>query len=261
MSTESQEITNGEAPDGSRDSSHETVGANLGRRVRIASAAVGGTLLAAGIGRRSLGGTAAALAGGWLCYRGLVGGRPFGRLRDTSTADGSGQHDSESAPDTTETKRSVTVGRSADELYELWRDPETMRRIFAGLVTVIARGEDRWHWTVNGPLGLSLSWDTRIAEDRSGEVLRWASLEDAAASSEGSVHFSPAPADRGTEVTFEFRFVPPGGALGDAVVERLGIVPGTLAEIVLDRFQSLAETGEIPTLEGNPSARGKGDAL
>jgi hypothetical protein len=41
----------------------------------------------------------------------------------------------------------------------------------------------------------------------------------------------------------------------------LGVVPETLASRALDRLKSLAETGEIPTLDRNPSGRGRGDLV
>jgi hypothetical protein len=44
-------------------------------------------------------------------------------------------------------------------------------------------------------------------------------------------------------------------------MRRLGVVPDALASKALHRFKSLVETGEVPTLEANPSARGKGDLL
>jgi hypothetical protein len=44
-------------------------------------------------------------------------------------------------------------------------------------------------------------------------------------------------------------------------MKRLGFVPRTITGEALDRFKSLAETGEIPTLERNSSARGSGDRL
>jgi hypothetical protein len=44
-------------------------------------------------------------------------------------------------------------------------------------------------------------------------------------------------------------------------MEPLGTVPATLAEKALDRFKSLAETGEVLTVERNSSARGSGDRI
>ncbi|OAQ51945.1 hypothetical protein HTG_14935 [Natrinema mahii] len=233
-------------------------GRSLGRGGRLAATTAGGTLLVLGLRRRSLGGVTAAVAGGWLLYRGLVSSRADSDAEGTRPA---GEADQADAAGRVETTRSVTVGAPPETVSERWRDPETMARLYGGLLEVSARSEDRWHWTASGPLGTSVSWDTRVVEDRPGERLRWESLGNAPVDSAGSVRFREAPAGRGTEVTFRFRFEPPGGAVGAAVTDRLGVVPESLAGVVLDRFKSLVETGEIPSLESNPSARGAGDAL
>ena len=202
---------------------------------------------------------AAALAGGLLAYRAITrrgtrdrGGGAF--LREEETG-------SDADADATDVTSTVTVGTSADEAYETWRDPETQARVFDGFADVTEAGEGRWRWDVNAPLGRTLSWETRALVDRPGELVRWEAVEGPALIPEGSVRFSPAPADRGTEVTLELRVDPPGGSVGRAAMERLGIVPKVLANRVLYRFKSLVETGEIPTLEGNPSGRGRGDLL
>jgi len=60
-------------------------------------------------------------------------------------------------------------------------------------------------------------------------------------------------------VTLAVTFDPPGGALGNAALKRLDVVPETLVATALDRFKSLAERDEIPSLDRNPSGRGSGD--
>ncbi|WP_227353770.1 SRPBCC family protein [Haladaptatus salinisoli] len=238
----------------------ETSKTGANRGARMASAALGGTLLTLGLKRRSLGGTALALVGGWLFYRGVGGrGRPL-RALGTSATDR--DRPEVGAPaDATEVERSITVGRPADELFDLWRDPERLARVMGHFAEVSSSGEDAQHWTLRGSLGRNVAWDSRIVEERPGEFLRWESVEGAAIPNEGSVRFRSAPDDRGTEVTLRFRFDPPGGALGDAAMKRLGVVPDTITRKALRRFKSLAETGEIPTLERNPSARGSGDRV
>ncbi|WP_226006634.1 SRPBCC family protein [Natrinema salinisoli] len=258
MSTDQRGVTEREPLHGPNSESSR---GSLERGGRIAAATVGGAIVALGIKRRSLGGAAAALAGGWLLYRGLVGGRSGDESFDTDSASGDGRLDAVDASDAVETTRSTTIGASPDEVYERWREPETMSRLYGGLFDVTARDEDRWHWTASGPLGATVSWDTQVVEDRPGDCLRWESHENAPVSNEGQVRFREAPAGRGTELTFRFRFEPPGGSVGAAVTKRLEIVPESLAAVVLDRFKSLVETGEIPTLERNPSARGAGDLL
>ncbi|MCU4972033.1 SRPBCC family protein [Halobacteria archaeon AArc-m2/3/4] len=123
------------------------------------------------------------------------------------------------------------------------------------------RTGERYHWTADGPLDRQLAWESKIVEDRPGEFLRWETLEGATIPHTGTVHFRSAPGDRGTEVTLSIHVDPPGGTVGEALVNRTNLIPKTLVGTALRRFKSLAETGEIPSLEQNPSGRGSGDLL
>jgi uncharacterized membrane protein len=155
-----------------------------------------------------------------------------------------------------EVERSITIGKTADELYERWQDPKTLPQIMDGFATAPASGDGRMHWRVAGPLGHAYDWDSETVNDRPGEGIGWRSLDGAAVPNEGSVSFRPGPADRGTVVTLRFRFDPPGGVLAEAAVKLLGRTPLNLAaDGVLRRFKSLVETGEIPTTERQPAAR------
>jgi len=51
------------------------------------------------------------------------------------------------------------------------------------------------------------------------------------------------------------RFEPPGGAVGQALADRLDVVPRGFLGTALRRWKALVETGEIPTTGDNPSAR------
>ncbi|WP_161972897.1 SRPBCC family protein [Halostella pelagica] len=253
-----------ESGDESRDvadvRADQPTGVDVHTAERVGAAAIGGALVAAGIKRRSLGGAVLAAVGGWLAYRGVRGKRSTARGADASGAV-LGRDETGAPPEATEVERSVTIGRPAEELYEMWRDPEQLPRIMAHFADVTPTGENRQHWEVRGPLGRVIAWDARVVTDRPGELVEWESLEGTTLPNEGSVRFGPAPDNRGTEVTVRFRFDPPGGSVSNAVMDAFDIVPGTIAEKSLDRFQSLAETGEIPTLEQNPSGRGKGDMV
>lgn len=232
-----------------------------GRARRILSGVVGGFLLVRGLRRRGLRGIVTAIVGGWLLSRAVGAG---GRLGDTvrTGTDVAGTSSDQGPPaERTEIHRSVTVGRSPDELYEIWRDPDQLSTIAGGVADVTAPEADRLAWTVHGPGGRDFSWETRIVEDEPGERLRWETPPDATVPMEGSITFDEAAGDRGTIVTMSTVVEPPGGDLGRAVLAGLDVVPGALSGAALDRFKSLAETGEVPTLEGNSSARGSGDLL
>jgi uncharacterized membrane protein len=154
-----------------------------------------------------------------------------------------------------EVERSITIGKTADELRRIWLDPRTLPQITAGFATVRALGDGRLHWKVEGPHGRAWEWDTETV-DRAGEGIGWRSLAGGAMSIEGMLRFQGAPAGRGTVVTLRVRIEPPGGALGGGVLALLGNRPLSLvADGGLRRFKNLVETGEIPTTVRQPAAR------
>lgn len=258
MTTRSRDTDGVRRGPGPPRSGPATTGSVTDATKRVAAAVLGGILLVRGLRRRSLRGIATALAGGWLLSR-AFGGRP-GIERALRSLTG-GRAAGRTAAGGAAVSRSITVGRPAEECYEVWRDPDRLSRILDGFAEVDSTGDDRLRWTVHGPRGRDVSWETRVVAAEPGELVRWETTPDARVHGEGSVRFRPAPGDRGTVVTLSFAVDPPGGAVGTAALERLDVVPETLAGVALDRFESLVETGEIPTLESNPSARGSGDLL
>lgn len=225
---------------------------------RAVSIVLGTVLVVIGLRRRSLFGAGLAFVGGWLISRNRANRNPTDFRGKDVVEQGWARFTSVGEPIIIE--QSVTIEKPRDELYEMWNDAETVAQILAPVVTVEnQRTSGRWLWTASTPIGKILTWETEISENRPGEFLYWKSVEGRLG--EGSVRFQSAPADRGTEATLRLRFSAPGGVLGNAIVRRIGLVPETLASKALYRFKSLAETGEIPTLEANPSARGSGDLV
>jgi len=202
--------------------------------------ALGAAAIVAGLGGRKKGATALALGA-------VAGAGAVGAMRGTQSARGKTGEP--------EVERSLTIGKTADELREYWRDPRTLPQIVGDFATVRATGDGRMHWKIDGPLGHAYEWDTETV-DRAGEGIGWRALADSAIRNEGWLRFHPAPAGRGTVVTLKVRFEPPGGLLGEGLIKLLGTTPLHLvAEGVLRRFKNLVETGEIPTTERQPAAR------
>ncbi len=233
-----------------------TANINVHPMERRVSTLLGGVFLLRGFIRSSLSDAALAAA---LLYRGVSGHSYLYQALGVNTAGQSKQQESEN--DAPEVERSITIEKSADELYHFWREPQHVSEIMGSFAEATAAGGGRMHWRTQGPFAQSMEWDTQIVEERPGELLRWKSIDGAQLPNEGMIRFRPAPADWGTEATLYFRFEPPGGALGNSAAKLLGVVPRVLAEKALRRFKSLAETGEIPTLERNSSARGSGDRV
>lgn len=233
----------------------------LGRVKQVTSAVLGGALLVRGLRRRTAPGAATAAVGGWLLLKAIRADPRLDRVIRSKTQNARRQEDDAIAPAATEVTRSTTIGKPADELYEAWRDPGHLSQVMGHFAEVTSSGDDRLRWTVHGPRGREVSWETFIVEDEPGELVRWETPPDAVVPNEGSIRFSPAPGDRGTKATLSVRFDPPGGAFGTAALRQLDLVPSTLAGEALRRFKSLLETGEIQTLEGNPSGRGTGGLI
>jgi uncharacterized membrane protein len=211
---------------------------------------LGAAAIVARLGGRKKGAAALALT----AFAGAAAvGAARGVQRDRGKAGSKGQ--SGASAGEPEVERSITIGKTADELRQCWLDPRTLPQIMAGFATVGATGDGRMHWKVEGLHGRAYEWDSETV-DRPGEGIGWHSLSDGAISNEGWLRFHPAPADRGTVVTLHVRFDPPGGGLGEGILKLLGTTPLDLvADGALRRFKNLVETGEIPTTVRQPAAR------
>lgn len=221
---------------------------------RVGGDALDLATVAGGLGSSKRGGALLALAAlGGVTAVDVACGRQLGRDREKADSDGRGAGAPADAP---EAERSITIGKTAQELYERWRDPGTLAQVMAPFAVVRASEGGNLHWQVAGPLGQNLDWETETTGDHPGEATGWRSLPGAQVPSEGSIRFRPATGGRGTVATLRVRFDPPGGVLGDAVARLLGgLVPATVVDTALRRFKSLVETGEIPTTERQPAAR------
>lgn len=158
--------------------------------------------------------------------------------------------------DAPEVEYSITIERPAEELYRVWREPQTLPRIMAFLAEIRPSGEGRSEWRADGPLGQSHAWVMQISEERPGELIRATSDGSGALVTESEIRFRAASGQRGTVATLRVRFDPPGGMLGDVAARFFnGVVPKELASKALHAFKSLVLTGEIPTTDRQPAAR------
>jgi uncharacterized membrane protein len=150
--------------------------------------------------------------------------------------------------------KSITINRTPEDLYRYWRDLENLPRFMQHLEAVRVTGGTRSHWVVKGPGGVNVEWDAEIGEDRPNEMISWRSL-DGDVSSAGTVRFARPANGRGTTVTVQMQYRPPGGTAGAFVATLFGKEPGRQVEENHRRLKQLLEAGEIATTEGSPSAR------
>ncbi|MGH8327781.1 MAG: SRPBCC family protein, partial [Steroidobacteraceae bacterium] len=138
------------------------------------------------------------------------------------------------------------VNRSPEDCYRLWRDLEHIPRFMRRVESVAVESDRRSHWIARTPGGLRIEWDSEITHDAPGRIISWRSTS-ADVPNAGSVHFDPAPDDRGTLVRVRLMHEMPGGALGKVAAKLFGKVPAIQIREDLRRFKQLLEAGEIAT--------------
>jgi len=142
-------------------------------------------------------------------------------------------------------RRSITIRRSPEELYQFWRNFENLPQLMRHLERVEVKDERQSHWTAKAPAGLHVSWDAEIIEDHPNELIAWRSLPGATVENSGSVRFRQAPGDRGTEILVALKYTPPGGKLGSLFAKLFGEEPDQQVYEDLRRLKQKLETGEI----------------
>ena len=153
-------------------------------------------------------------------------------------------------------ERSITVMRSADELYRQWRDLARLPEWMHHLRSVTVLDETRSHWVAVGARGVVVEWDAELVADEPGRLMAWRSVDGADVDNAGSVRFTRAPGDRGTEIRVILRYVP-AGHLGGAVGPffRMGVDRQVRED--LRRFKQRMEAREVAvgTRDAGPAAR------
>jgi uncharacterized membrane protein len=140
--------------------------------------------------------------------------------------------------------KSITINRAPEYVYAFWRDLENLPRFMAHLESVEVRnGTSRWR--AKAPAGMTIEWDAEITLDRAHEAIAWRSLEGAAVPNRGVVRFALAPGGRGTELSVELKYDPPGGAIAAAIAKLFGEEPGQQIASDLRRLKQVMETGGV----------------
>jgi uncharacterized membrane protein len=151
--------------------------------------------------------------------------------------------------------KSVTVKRARQEVYDFWRELDRLPDFMFHLEKVTITGPGRTHWVAKGPAG-PVEWDAEITDDRLGEVIAWRSLEGSDVPNGGSVRFTDAPADRGTEVHVDLHYDPIAGKAGATFAKLFGEEPRQQLRDDLRRFKQVMETGEVVRSDGSLQGAG-----
>lgn len=188
-----------------------------------------GGVLKFGKERRCLG-SMMALAGSGMLVRSITNVGPI---------DGMGLDPS--APGVT-LQKTATIDAPVERVFELLVNPEKLPKVMDHVREVTKIDDTHYHWTVIGPAGMPLSWDSEITRIVPNELLAWRSGPGASVKNEGVVQFEPTD-DGGTRVHIRLEYLPPGGVLGHSLAELLDMDAKHVLDEDLARFKSLVERG------------------
>lgn len=149
--------------------------------------------------------------------------------------------------------RTLRIDAPVDRVYAYWKNFENFPRWMSHVREVRAIGGNRWHWSVDGPAGIPVEWDSEITEDREGSELAWRSVEGSVDNG-GRVRFEPD--GDATRVRVELHYSPPGGVLGQAVAKAFGTDPASEMGDDLRNLKSQIEQSGGDA----PPAQPRGDA-
>jgi uncharacterized membrane protein len=232
---------------------------NVGDMERLATIIGGATLLLDGL-RRGLkpSGVAETFFATLLVQRGASGHSYLYEALNVNTAQKSAAdlHNKQ----TVLVRQKYTINRSAHELYSFWRQLDNLPQFMRHVESIEVLDSRHSRWKVKGPGGLHLEWNAEITENVPNALIAWKSTAGDIANS-GYVRFRPAPGERGTELEVTIQYAPPAGVLGAKIARLFGEDPERQVREDLRRFKQLMETGEIATIEGQPSGSAKGRQL
>ena len=236
------------------DGGAQTRGVNVGRAERVLSLAGGGFLAWLGVKQGGFLGTALAMFGGGIAYRGVTGHCPGYAALGINTNERHGPQASVAAGRGFKVEQTIAVDRSAEDLFNIWRDFENLPQFMSHLIRVEARA-NRSRWIAHGPAGTEIAWDAEIISEDPGRMIAWRSLKGSQVDTAGSVHFAPLPGARGTEVQVTLKYDPPGGALGGWIAWMFGQDPEHQVRSDLRRLKQLVEGRETARITVRPARR------
>ncbi len=148
--------------------------------------------------------------GGYLLYRGLSGNCPAYSLagkpswRDFTNIN---------------LRTRLTIERSPDSVYRIWRKLENLPRFMSHLISVEEIHENIYEWKATIPGStIPLKWKACIVLDITGEVISWKSLPDSQVENSGKIEFRKI--DEGlTDLRVNITYKPPLGLVGGVVSE------------------------------------------
>ena len=141
----------------------------------------------------------------------------------------------------------LTIFRSREEIYAIWRSLETLPHYMRHLADVERLDATRSKWTFEVPkLKTQLQWISELTVIEENRRLAWRSEPGGDVATAGDVRFEDAPGGKGTVVRIRLAYWPPAGAAGRGLSQVFNPAFEALIREDLRRVKFYIEAEEIP---------------
>ena len=197
---------------------------------RAVVGATGMGLMLAALWKRGAGGAVLGITGGSMLLRSITNIGPIEGMGLDPRMEG------------VAVQKTATIDAPVEQVFDLLVNPDKLPRVMDHVEEVARIDDTHYHWTVIGPAGTPLSWDSEITRIVPNELLAWRSGPGAAVKNTGVVQFE-ATENGGTRVQIRMNYLPPGGFVGHTIAELLDADPKHVLDQDLSRLKSLVERG------------------
>jgi uncharacterized membrane protein len=146
-------------------------------------------------------------------------------------------------------QKSIRIHAPVEKVFKLWNDFENFPLFMTHVhhVRRIRTGDDkeRWRWSVTGPTGTELEFDSAIIAREENRLIAWRTEGDSFVHHGGRVQFVD-NSDGSTTVDIRMVYNPVAGAVGHAIARLFGTDPKHQMDDDLLRMKSFLETGKLP---------------
>lgn len=149
---------------------------------------------------------------------------------------------------------SVTILADQGSVFSLVRDFSRWPSFMKHLTRVEQISPTNYRWTA-GHGGNTTQWETEVLEEIPGQLIAWRTTEDSPFRQTAAIILDQAVGGRGTILSFKMNNE---SVLADLIgfASKLTLKdPDSEALDTVRRLKALIETGEVPTVEGQPSGR------
>lgn len=138
-------------------------------------------------------------------------------------------------------ERRIDVNAPLEVVFDFWKNFANFTRFMSYVQMVEVNESFGFTWTVVGPVGIPIHWDSGLSAFIPNQLISWRSFPGALISNTGHIFFRNIKKGNATRVEVSLSFAPPAGLLGYEAIKVLGFDPRSRIDGDLTKMKILVE--------------------